>query len=118
MDFLDPQLCSLTIKHVNTYQLHMKLFNHLHLQIHNVPMACFSRRKHIIFIRSRTVLPILESLKKMTILLLFHVTINNYYNSKNTTAPSIYLLCARLCVFYFRCKNSFNLRITTSILHV
>lgn len=101
MDFLDPQLCSLTIKHVNTYQLHMKLFNHLHLQIHNVPMACFSRGEHIMFIRIRAVLPILESLKKMTILLLSHITVNSYYNnSKDTAAPSVYLLCASLCVSY------------------
>ena len=77
----------------------MKLFNHLHLQIHNVPMACFSRGEHTIFIRIRTVLPILESLKKITILLLFHITVNSYYNnSKNTTAPNIYLLCASLCL--------------------
>ena len=76
----------------------MKLFNHLHLQIHNVPMACFSRGEHMIFIRIRTALPILESLKKITKLLLFHITVNSYNNSKNTTAPNIYLLCASLCL--------------------
>ena len=41
----------------------MKLFNHLHLQIHNVPMACFSRIEGKIFIKIKTVLPILDHLR-------------------------------------------------------
>lgn len=81
MDFLDPQLCSLTIKYVNTYQLHMKLFNHLHLQIHNILMACFSREECKIFIRIITVLPALDHSRKwlnayrFTLLLIIIITI-------------------------------------------
>lgn len=70
----------------HTYQLHMKLFNHLNLQIHNVPVACFSRNESKIIVR------IVNSITNSRSLLFQLLDTNKYYNNSHIIAPCFYLL--------------------------
>lgn len=75
----------------------MKLFNHLHLQIHNVPVACFPRRKCKTPVRRVTLHPVL--LRKQIPVYITQETdfysfklldLNIYHKNKNTNTPASY----------------------------
>lgn len=85
----------------------MKLFNHLHLQIHNVSMTCFSRKERKILVRIVSFTNS-RSFKKLSSSYFSNYWMLTTYYIKNTNAPSIYLPCALHCFLYFKELNLHN----------
>lgn len=100
----------------------MKLFNHLNLQVHNVPMACFSREEFKILVRIIMVLPILDQSRSWLnfshCFKLLDVTNNssssnnNINDNKNTNAPrfNYYILGSVSCTLNGRTHLIFTIR--------